>query len=308
MPYKDQFRRAIGAYLGTKRHLSPETQYQERRWLLKAAELLDGKNPKDLTVGQLCWFETQVPGGVDNRKNHCYALSRLLKWLGNPVVNQWVIQSRPTPKVDGTFLNEREVAYLRGSVRSAGPLHELIYSLGVDNGLRAVGMCRLTVDQGNALLRSGRGTVLGKGRNGGKPRLLPMSEMTFQPLTEYLVLRRQLLETYGPTQTDRLLIFRNFQTGRLQTMTHDHIYWRMKPLFESVGYGHLTVHDLRRTFGNRHWKAGTPIETIAKLMGHESVNQTFRAYIGIQFGDMQNAQENLSRVAKMNPSSHVQSP
>jgi integrase len=52
-------------------------------------------------------------------------------------------------------------------------------------------------------------------------------------------------------------------------------------------------HDLRRTFGNRHWRAGTPIETIAHLMGHESIDMTFRAYIGVQYSDMLQAQRRL---------------
>jgi integrase len=52
-------------------------------------------------------------------------------------------------------------------------------------------------------------------------------------------------------------------------------------------------HDLRATFGNRHWKNGTDLAIIAMLMGHESPDQTFKAYIGVSQGDCRKAQDRL---------------
>ena len=55
----------------------------------------------------------------------------------------------------------------------------------------------------------------------------------------------------------------------------------------------LLSHDLRATFGNRHWKRGTDIAIIDKLMGHESSDQTFRAYIGLSQEDQRRVQDSL---------------
>jgi len=305
MPYKDQFRRATGAYLKEKVNVNEITRSCERRWLTKAADLFEGQNPKALTLDRLRWYESQLPDGQTNRANHCYALKRFLLWMGNPAAGQWVIMSRPQRKLDGVFLNESQVAYLRGCVKAAGPVHELMYSLGVDNGLRAVGMSRLTMQNAQDMLGSGVTKIRSKGRNGGKLRVIAMSEMTFQPLTEYLAHRRQLIEQFAPIQTDSLLIYRNRNTGLLNPIYPNKIYQHLKPLFIATGFRALTVHDLRRSFGNRHWRAGTPLETIAEMMGHESVDMTFKAYIGVQLGDMQEAQ---ARLSKMNPCPSVQSP
>ena len=39
-------------------------------------------------------------------------------------------------------------------------------------------------------------------------------------------------------------------------------------------------HTLRRTFGRKQWKLGTPIETISEVLGHESVDVT-KNYLGL---------------------------
>jgi hypothetical protein len=43
-------------------------------------------------------------------------------------------------------------------------------------------------------------------------------------------------------------------------------------------------HTLRRSFGRRQWMLGTPIETIADMLGHESVEMTKR-YLGLNLED-----------------------
>jgi len=49
-------------------------------------------------------------------------------------------------------------------------------------------------------------------------------------------------------------------------------------------------HTLRRTGGRHYWECGVPIETIAKMMGHKSIDMTLR-YIGVEMDDMQKAME-----------------
>jgi integrase len=60
-------------------------------------------------------------------------------------------------------------------------------------------------------------------------------------------------------------------------------------------------HDLRVTFGNRHWEKGTDMATIAKRMGHESPDQIFKAYIGVSQEGQRNAQNTLGPQECLSP-------
>ena len=52
-------------------------------------------------------------------------------------------------------------------------------------------------------------------------------------------------------------------------------------------------HTLRRTFGRQLWKSKVPIETISKILGHESISVTL-LYIGVNNDDMSKAVRDLS--------------
>jgi DNA-binding transcriptional MerR regulator len=67
----------------------------------------------------------------------------------------------------------------------------------------------------------------------------------------------------------------------------------MKELSEQSGVRFL-VHDLRRSCGNRLWRRGVPIETIAMILRHKDSGTTFKAYIGVQSDDMRKAIDSLS--------------
>ncbi len=52
-------------------------------------------------------------------------------------------------------------------------------------------------------------------------------------------------------------------------------------------------HDGRATYGNRLRKKKVPLETIAKLMRHESPDETFRSYIGYDDEELRQVQDLL---------------
>ena len=58
----------------------------------------------------------------------------------------------------------------------------------------------------------------------------------------------------------------------------------MHKLSERLGF-YFSNHTLHRTFGRTAYRAGIPIETIAKLLGHEDVKTTIR-YLGIDLDEM----------------------
>ena len=61
------------------------------------------------------------------------------------------------------------------------------------------------------------------------------------------------------------------------------------PLSEQLGF-RVTNHKGRRTFGRSLYRAGVPVPTIAKILGHDSTEVTLR-YIGVDLDDMRKAME-----------------
>ena len=115
-----------------------------------------------------------------------------LHWAGCKVRPGMEVFVSCSPKVDGVFLDELQVAGIRQKARALGTITELLFSLGTDNGLRVVDMQRLTPQNGYQLLSARRDTILGKGRGGGKPGHLELSRLTVAPLAAYLKRGRRL--------------------------------------------------------------------------------------------------------------------
>lgn len=62
-----------------------------------------------------------------------------------------------------------------------------------------------------------------------------------------------------------------------------------EPLSKRLGF-RVTNHKGRRTFGRTLYRAGVPVPTIAKILGHDSTEVTLR-YIGVDLDDMRKAME-----------------
>ncbi|MDW5563974.1 MAG: site-specific integrase [Methanomassiliicoccus sp.] len=191
--------------------------------------------------------------------------------------------------MDGVFLSEVDVATVRQYARSMGTIVELLFSLGVDNGLRIIDMRRLTLTNGVELSRVKKSTILGKGRGDGKPGHLELSRMSEKPLADYLLMR-QGWSAIAVRDSDRLLVTRT-KLG-LRPVSKDYVSEKIEALSEASGI-HFRAHDLRRTYGHRLHLAGVPIETIARLMRHETIDQSFRSYIGIDADELRRAQDRL---------------
>jgi integrase len=213
-----------------------------------------------------------------------------LIFAGCKAARTWKFPYRARQAVNGIFLSEVDVAAIRQYARPLGTETELIYSLGVDNGLRSIDMRRLTIKNAHELLHSHHSTILGKGRGGGKPGHLELSRMTERPLVEYITRRQEWART-APKDSDRLIVLPTPEG--LRPVSEDYISNKITRLSEASGI-HFRTHDLRRTYGHRLHLAGVPIETIARLMRHESINQSFKAYIGILGDELRAAQDRLN--------------
>lgn len=62
-----------------------------------------------------------------------------------------------------------------------------------------------------------------------------------------------------------------------------------EPLSKQLGF-RVTNHKGRRTFGRTLYRAGVPVPTISRILGHDSTEVTLR-YIGVDLDDMRKAME-----------------
>ena len=138
--------------------------------------------------------------------------------------------------------------------------------------------------------------VKGKGPLGGKPRRIPFHRDTARVMALYARHRDGLIAEARrryPKSTvvpDSLII--RIHGGRLYEYEEDGWGWDKSfliPLREACGF-HFTNHTLRRTFGRALWQAGVPVETISKLLGHDTTEVTLR-YIGVDMDHMRSAME-----------------
>ncbi len=107
---------------------------------------------------------------------------------------------------------------------------------------------------------SGTMAIVGKGRNGGKPRTIPMTPTT-----------RAVLEEWRARSMGRLVY----------GVAHAAAHAELAGLGKRVGVGvPLSGHVLRRSFGRIAYQAGVPLVDIRNIYGHESVEMT-AYYIGV---------------------------
>ncbi|MGP8158443.1 MAG: tyrosine-type recombinase/integrase [Thermoplasmata archaeon] len=135
------------------------------------------------------------------------------------------------------------------------------------NGLRRVEVLRLRVkdiDLGRQRLH-----VLGKGRNGGKWRTLPMSSET-----------AKVLRTLPQGQDPNSRVIPLSQSGADVVLRRA----SRRAGFPRLGL-QVSHHDLRRTFGRLAHKAGMDLVQLKNLYGHTSLDQTVH-YIGLDEDEM----------------------
>lgn len=190
-------------------------------------------------------------------------LRGFLAWSGNPIGVDPTIWRFGKPEA----FHRRWVTLEQGiaMLRCARDRERLVIALGLLNGLRAIEIARLRVrdvlpDAAPPVLR-----VMGKGRGGGKARLVAMNPMIIEELRPFLASKRPEDPVYpGPYST---------------------IYKSVRRAARRAGVGVVGTHDLRRSFGAIAHDAGTPVEEIQAVYGHASPAMT-TYYIGVDVARM----------------------
>ncbi len=224
--------------------------------------------------------ECKYQPATTNRK--LAAMSSMLRWaerIGHaPEIRapRQVRKVQPPPR----WLDVREQrALLRAAERHAGRREAQLCKLLMHTGLRVEEATELTWESVEIRERSGKVTVVGKGR---KQRSIPLNAEARAALEELTRCNGQVGRPSGPVL--------NGQRGPLTPRGVQSILAKLR---RHCGLPELSPHVLRHTFGHNLAVAGTPIQVIADLMGHESL-ETTRRYVQPGQDDLAAAVERLA--------------
>jgi integrase len=210
-------------------------------------------------------LKKRLPWGPATFAIHFNALRRFLRWSGNPLATKrgvWAVPGETAGR--RRWLAPEQLARL---YRAARGRERILVALEGFNGLRRVEVLRLRVkdiDFGRQRLH-----ILGKGRNGGKWRTLPMFSETVR-----------VLRSIPLGNEENSMVIPLSQSGA------DVVLHRAaeRAGFRSLGL-RVSHHDLRRTFGRLAHKAGMDLVQLKNLYGHTSLDQTVH-YIGLDEDEM----------------------
>jgi len=202
------------------------------------------------------------------------ALRQFLAWKENPIAARRGVWTLPSG--DSTHRRWITQEQLLRLFRASREHERLLIALEGLNGLRRVEVLRLRAK--DVALDEGCLNVLGKGRNGGKWRKIPMFP-SVRPILESAV--------RGLKPTDRLIALSNSGADQLLSRAVARAGLRA----EGVRVSH---HDLRRTFGRLAHGAGIDLIQLKNLFGHASVEMSVR-YVGLDADSMRAGLERMSQ-------------
>lgn len=222
---------------------------------------------------------------ISTQKSYFHTLKSLLRFIGNQSSETKVtFQADIRPCVDWLTPDEAQIV-----LNTPLPCNErLAIILALCMGLRKVEIIRLRlqdIDHSKQCVN-----VIGKGRAGGKLRLVPFHARFIPALEEYNQYRAGLIQKAKGETPDNLLVW--FDRSNKRVMPYNSVKASgMDCLIRraSVTCGvHFSAHTLRRTFGRLMWLSGVPVVVIARILGHSSTEQTLE-YIGANLDDMAGA-------------------
>ena len=138
--------------------------------------------------------------------------------------------------------------------------------------MRRAEVANLTFDR--IQQRDGRWVLVDIIGRRNKVRSVPMPSWTKQAIDDYASVSEIL----------QGVVFRPINKGgriTAERMTEQAIYNLVVEYAESLGFGKLAPHDLRRTFAKLAHKGGSGLDQIQLSLGHGSI-QTTERYLGVE--------------------------
>jgi integrase len=245
------------------------------RLIERAGTIEPPASPQALAREHLELLRRTLPWAPSTIALHFAALRKFARWAGNPLageVGAWAVPAgSPSHR---RWLDRADLAHL---YRSSRGLERVLVSLEGFNGLRRVEVLRLR--RRDVDLAAHRLRVLGKGKNGGKWRTVPLFSETEN------VLRRA--RDGGDPEGRVVPLSRSGADLLLRRAAR-------RAGFERAGLK-VSHHDLRRTFGRLSHQAGMDLVQLKNLYGHSSLDQTVH-YIGLDEDQMRAGLASLARV------------
>lgn len=229
---------------------------------------------------------------VSTQKSYMFALFAMLRRINNPSYNTRIVyQADIRPRVDWLTPDQARAVLDHADLSN---IQRLAVVLALCMGLRRVEIVRLSLKDIN--LEHEYITVTGKGRAGGKLRLVPFHERFKPALDEWLKDRAQIAVKARNDPPANLLIWLDWDnTAReYNAIKASGIDGLIRRASHIVGV-HFSAHTLRRTFGRILWLSGVPVVTIARILGHSSTEQTL-TYIGANLDDMAGAMQQIKGI------------
>lgn len=268
--------RAVLEYLNEMSHTGLTDRYiQENRLILKHfTEYCHSQG-----VGSVNRITPEIARGFVGRyktfsasyqKIAATVVRRFLAFHESPTALRMKMKISGSSRTRVDWLTAEQCDQLLNSI--VKPAEAVLFGGALYMGLRRIEILRMTVGDAQQALSIRRLAVHGKG---GKYRPVPLQMDYADILTDYLRFK-------GPCEPKDLLL--GFGRRRAEDILE---IFRKRSGMSFGGY-----HTLRRTFGRLLWDNGVPIESIAELYGHSSVDMT-KMYIGLNMSDMEKAMTHL---------------
>jgi len=212
------------------------------------------------------------------------SISAFCKWAqgegladGNPCDQISIVpEVRAAPK----WLTKREqYALVRAVQKGNRPRDEALIMLMLHTGLRVSEVSKLRI--GDISISPRKGEIIVRGGKGEKFRTVPLNLNVRKALKAYLSVRPQVDHDYL------------FVGQRGQPLRPPGIYYLVKKYAHEARIENVSPHTLRHTFGKNLVDAGVPLDRVATLLGHSSLNTT-RIYTVPSQADLQDAVESIA--------------
>ena len=225
----------------------------------EALARLGVEDPEDVEPEDVVVMASLIGGAESSRRQWTMCMGGYLLWAtGRDVVKRARLLWNAS---DGEKVWITAEEYRR-MMEASGPRDRLVLALGATMGLRRSEIAGLSLSD----VEGGSVAVMGKGHGSGKAVDKPMSEAVRRELRAYLEVR-------PASESEALLV--STKGGRL---TEAGVYEAIKRAGARAGV-EVTPHSLRRLYAMTLADAGVDLETMARMMRHESPMTTMRCYL-----------------------------
>lgn len=215
------------------------------------------------------------------------ALTSFFRWA----VEQGYVPDNPAASVPGMgavklapkWLKRTEQNALVRQTRKKGSLRDMaIVILLLNTGLRVSELCDLEI--GDIEMSDRKGTVRVRAGKGEKARTIPLNAEAREVIKNYLATLPA-----GWRNNPRSPLWLN-QRG--ESLTPNGIERLVREYARRADLPGCSPHTLRHSFGKNLVDAGTPLDQVAALLGHENLNTT-RIYTAPSLQDLAEAVERV---------------